>query len=227
MSGSSKFLGCDVASYPGDSTMAWLWAHGFRVSGFYLNHHRGGRDDSWINQRSALSGAGWGLAPIYLGWQTVDNTGKRLAPPPDPQGTAVVDATEALKLVGMAGFAPGSSIYFDIEDGTVPSGSYQAYLLAWTTAVANAGFVPAVYCSHLCNAWAASHNLPHWCFHLVSTDPGPYDPGSLPQPEVDAGSMGVQFLQNVHLSGLPAKLDLNWFTIPDPSCPHAVSQVIA
>jgi hypothetical protein len=224
MSGTSKYLGFDIATYPGDSTMAWLWGHGFRVTGFYLNHSRGGEDDSWISRRSVLAGAGWGLAPTYLGWQMVDNRGNRLAAPTDPQSTAATDAAEAVALMNKAGFAPGSTVYFDIEDGTPPSGAYQQYLLGWIAGITAAGFVPATYCSHLCNQWATGQNLPHWCFHLVSTDPGPYDPGSLPQPEIDAGSLGVQFLQNVHLAGLPAKIDLDWFAVPDPSCAHATSQ---
>jgi len=205
--------------------MAWLWGHGFRVSGFYLNHSRGSEDNSWISRRTVLAGSGWGLAPLYLGWQMVDTLGNRLPAPTDPSATAITDAAEAVALMRKAGFELGSTVYFDIEDGTPPSGAYQQYLLGWLAAVTAAGFVSAVYCSHLCNDWASAHDLPHWCFRLVSTDPGPYDPGSLPRPAIDAGSIGVQFLQNVHLSGLPAKVDLNWFRIRDPSSP-AISQAI-
>jgi hypothetical protein len=224
MSGSSRFLGFDIASYPGDFTMGWLWSHGFRITGFYLNHSRGSQDDTWLPRRAVLHGSGWGLAPIYLGWQTVDNRGNHLPPPADPQSAAATDSGEAIALMSKAGFDAGSTVYFDIEDGTVPAGAYQDYLLRWIAAVRTGSFVPAVYCSHLCNQWAAGQNLPHWCFHLVSTDPGPYDPGSLPQPVIDQGSMGVQFLQNVHLAGLPAKIDLDWFAVPDPSSAHATSQ---
>jgi hypothetical protein len=224
MSGTSTYLGFDISAFPGASTMAWLWGHGFRISGFYLNHSRGGEDDTWISQRSALAGAGWGLAPIYLGWQMVDTSGNALPPPSDPQSTAATDAAEAIALMNKAGFAPGSTVYFDIESGTPPSGPYEQYLLTWTASVSAANFVPAVYCSHLCNQWAANQSLPHWCFHLVSTDPGPYDPGNLPQPSIDAGSIGVQFLQNVSLSGLPVVIDIDLFAVADPSCAHATSQ---
>jgi hypothetical protein len=225
MSGASKYLGFDISTYPGDSTMAWLWTHGFRVSSFYLNHSRGSQDNTWIGRRAVLAGSGWGLAPLYLGWQMIDNRGNRLPAPTDPQSAASTDGAEAVSLMNRAGFAPGSTVYFDIEDGTLPSGAYEQYLLGWMSAIIQAGFVPATYCSHLCNRWAANQSLPHWCFHLVSTDPGPYDPGSLPQPEIDDGSMGVQFLQNIHLLGLPAKIDVNWFAVPDPSCAHATSQI--
>jgi hypothetical protein len=220
----ARYLGLDIAAYPGDATMAWLWGHGFRVCGFYLNHYRGGADDSWIARGPALVGAGWGLAPLYLGWQTVDTRGNRLPAPADPQAAAATDAAEAVGLMQRSRFDPGSSIYFDIEDGTVPAGAYEQYLSGWASAVAAAGFIPAVYCSHLCNDWAARRNLPRWCYHLVPDSAGPYDPQNLPQPPLEAGSMGVQFLQNVLLAGLPVKLDLDWFAVPDPACPHATSQ---
>jgi hypothetical protein len=227
MSGDSKYLGFDSATYPGDATMAWLWGHGFRVSGFYLNHSRGGEDDTWISRRALLVGAGWGLAPLYLGWQLVDVQGNRLPAPADPQATAATDAAEAVGLMRKAGFAPGSTIYFDIEDGTTPTGAYQAYLLGWMAAVASSQFVPATYCSHLLNPWAAGQDIPHWCFHLLAPQSGPYDPGGLPQPAIDAGTIGVQFLQNIHLAGLPVRVDVNWFTLPDPSSADATSQAIA
>ena len=101
-SNTNKFLGFDVATYPGDAAVAWLWTHGFRVTGFYLNHHRGGEDDTWILRRSKLVNAGWGLAPLYLGWQTVDTQGHHLAPPGDPAGTAKLDSAEAASLMSKA-----------------------------------------------------------------------------------------------------------------------------
>ena len=227
MSASTRYLGFDIATYPGDATMGWLWGHGFRISGFYLNHHRGEADETWIARRRTLAAAGWGLAPLYLGWQTVDIRGHRLPPPPNPQTTGAADAAEAVALMQRSGFSPGSAVHFDIEDGTVPAGAYEQYLLAWKTAVAAAGFSPAVYCSHLCNAWAAANSLPHWCFRLVDKVAGPYDPARLPQPPIEDGSLGVQFLQQVHLAGLPVAVDLDWFAVPDPASAHAASQADA
>jgi hypothetical protein len=157
----------------------------------------------------------------------VDTHGNRLQAPNDPQSTAATDAAEAIRLMNKAGFAPGSTVYFDIEDGTVPSGAYEQYLLAWVAGVSAGQFMPATYCSHLVNAWADSNDLPHWCFHLIAPSTTAYDPANLPQPPIDDGGIGVQFLQNVHLAGLPAKVDLDWFAVPDPSSPHAVSQAIS
>jgi Domain of unknown function (DUF1906) len=134
-SNTNQFLGFDVATYPGDAAVAWLWTHGFRVAGFYLNHHRGGEDDTWISRRSKLINSGWGLAPLYLGWQTVDNRGNHLPAPNDPSATAAIDAAEAAKLMNKAGFDAGSVIFFDIEDGSVPLGNYDDYLNAWFSGV--------------------------------------------------------------------------------------------
>ncbi|MBV8567662.1 MAG: DUF1906 domain-containing protein [Methylobacteriaceae bacterium] len=219
-----KFLGFDVMSYPGDGTVAWLWAHGFRICGLYLNHHRGGKDESWISHRPRLANSGWGLAPLYLGWQTVDNHGHQLPPPGDPQTTAAADAREAVALMQAAGFGVGSTIFFDIEDGTIPSGSYDRYLVSWFGAVRAANYVPATYCSYRLASWARQNNIPCWSFHIPANGHGPFDPGSLPAASIDDGCIGTQFRQEAHLNGLPLAVDLDWFSIRDPSSAHAVSQ---
>jgi hypothetical protein len=98
--------------------------------GFYLNHHRGqgGEDESWLSRRSTLVNAGWGLAPLYLGYQTVDRHGNHLPPPSDPAQSGAIDGAEATVLMSTAGFPADSVVFFDIEDGTVPSGRYESYL---------------------------------------------------------------------------------------------------
>src|ERR1700722_818960 len=218
MSGNGKYLGFDCSGYPGDSTMAWLWGHGFRITGFYLNHGPGGEDDSWISRRALLANAGWGLAPLYLGRETVYVHGNHIPPPANPGPTAATDAAEAMALMRKAGFAPGTTLYFDIEDGTTPSGLYLQYLTAWFAAVKAGGFNPAMYCSHLINAWAAAQGLPHWCFHLTKPiGSGPYDPTALPSASIDSGAVGVQFLQDTHMTGLPTQIDVSWFAVADPS----------
>jgi Domain of unknown function (DUF1906) len=222
----AQYLGIDVMSYPGDSTMAWLWAHGFRVTGFYLNHRRGGpEDNSWISHHPILANAGWGLAPLYLGWQTVDNQGNHLPAPSNPSGTAATDVTETVALMNTAGFAQGTVIYIDIEDGTVPSGDYDTYLSDWITGIRAQGFVPGVYCSHLCIAWATSKGVPIWSVHIGDNSGGPYDPGNLPI-TLDSGCIGTQFRQEKLLNGLPLQLDLDCFAVPDPSSGVAASQLV-
>lgn len=223
-----KFLGIDVASYPGDATMGWLWVHGFRITGFYLNHHRGpgGEDESWTLRRSSLINAGWGLAPLYLGYQTVDSRGHHLPPPSDPVSIAAVDATESVALLNKAGFPRGSALYFDIEDGTVPSANYDSYLDAWFQGIRSAGFLPAVYCSHNLINWSKTKNVTCWSFHIPFIGGGPYDPGNLPI-ELDAGCVGTQFRQESHLNGLPIRLDLDCFIVPDPSSAPATTQAVA
>jgi hypothetical protein len=223
---SQTYLGFDIATYPGDYTLAWLWNQGFRVAGFYLNHHRGSEDEGWISNRSGLVSAGWGLAPLYLGWQTVDNRGNRLPPPSDPTGTATADAAEAVALMNKAGFRQGSVVFFDIEDGTVPSGNYDAYLKSWFSQIRAQGFSPAVYCGHYCTQWAKGHGVPAWSVHIPYVNGGPYDPGSLPV-ALDPGCVGTQYRQNTHLLGLPAAIDLDCFAVPDPSSGTAVEQTAA
>ncbi len=224
-----SFWAFDCYSYPGDSAVAWLWAHGFRISGLYLNHRRGagGEDQSWISKRSALANAGWGLIPLYLGWQTVGSGGGVLSPPSDPAGSAAADAAEALALLHQAQLPPGSTVYFDIESGTVPAGVYQTYLLAWRDAVKAGGFYPGAYCSHLCATWAIAKGFPVWSFHIPFNGGPAVNPASLPTDAIDNGCLGTQIRQNVYITGLPLKIDLSRFSIPDPSCPSGVSQAIS
>jgi hypothetical protein len=213
-----RYLGFDVASYPGDGVVAWLWGHGFRISGLYLNHRRGGpEDDSWISRRALLVKAGWGLAPLYLGWQTVNPNGSRASPPGDPMAAAATDAAEAARLMAKAGFAAGSAVYCDIEDGTPPSGACDTYLAALFSGIRTAGFLPAAYCSYLCAPWAAKKGVACWSFHIPAHNEGAIDPGNVPAAAIDAGCIGTQFRQNVHLSGLPLAIDLDWFSVADPS----------
>jgi hypothetical protein len=221
------YLAFDTYSYPGDAEMAWMWAHGFTICGLYLNHARGGQDQTWIPQAPNLAGAGWGLIPLYLGWQTVDNQQHHLPPPSDPNGTAQTDAAEAVALMQAAKLPVGTAIYFDIEDGTVPSGDYQTYLLGWAAAIAAAGYTPAVYCSHNCAAWAGANNFPAWSFHLPFMGGPALDPANLPTDAIDPGCLGTQIRQNVSVQGLPLKIDFSRFSIPNPSCPSGVTQAIS
>ena len=72
-----------------------------------------------------------GLAPLHLGYQTVDVHGHRIAPPSDPTAAAASDGAQATALMTKSGFRPGSVVFIDIEDGTVAWGNYESYLNQW------------------------------------------------------------------------------------------------
>jgi len=141
----SGFAGFDASSYPGDAVMAWLLANTNLVwCGYYLAPAPSHGDTSWMGKRAALAAAGWGFAPTYLGQQVI-RPGSL-----DPSAAnGALDGAQAVSLMQSEGFAPGACVYLDIENGPPLTQLQQDYTSAWCNTVANGGFTPGVYCSHL------------------------------------------------------------------------------
>ena len=55
---------------------------------------------------------------------------------------------EAAKFMADEGFLPGSCVYLDLEDGSLPQ-KLSDYTASWIQAVTDGGFQPGVYCSHV------------------------------------------------------------------------------
>src|ERR1700755_3469138 len=112
------FAGFDTDIYPGDSQMAWLKANTNLVwCGYYLAPAPSHHDTSWMGARAALVAQGWGIAPVYLGQQTPAPGSHN---PSVGQGTT--DGNNAAKLMTGEGFAPGSCVYLDLENGPPMTG---------------------------------------------------------------------------------------------------------
>lgn len=160
--------GFDISEYPGDAVMAWLKANTNLVwCGYYLGGAPSHPDESWMGKRVALTAAGWGLAPLYVGEQDV--------PPGSEHPSAAkgrTDGHQAVALMTSEGFAPGTRIFLDLEDGSLLS-PLPAYTAAWIDAVNVGGFQGGVYCSHK----IAQHvsdlrpGVPIWAFKVPTTDP--------------------------------------------------------
>lgn len=137
--------GFDTSHYPGDSQMAWLKANtNLAWCGFYLAPAPSHSDTGWMNTRATLVAQGWGLAPVYLGQQTA-GPGSHIITA--AQGS--LDGANAAQLAGQAGFAKGSYVYLDVEDGSAPTAASQAYIKAWAQALAQQGYSVGIYCSHV------------------------------------------------------------------------------
>ena len=64
--------GFDRSDYPGDAVMAWLKANTNLVwCGYYFGVAPSHSGTSWMGKRAHLVGAGWGIAPIYVGEQVI------------------------------------------------------------------------------------------------------------------------------------------------------------
>jgi len=220
------YPGFDSDVFPGPATLAWLKANTNLVwCGYYLapapNHH----DRSWMGQRAALTAAGWGLAPTYLG-QQLSLSGSHIMTA--AQGT--IDGDEAAAFMRSEGFAQGSFVYLDLEDGPPFAGSRTDYVAAWVAAVEAAQFGAGVYCSHAFAAevQATQPNIRVWAYRVpidtVHPFPGTNFPDSAPAGCGYTGAFMWQLGQNCQITlGVtpPGQLvvDLSTSVSPDPSHP--------
>ncbi|RKP44187.1 glycoside hydrolase domain-containing protein [Trinickia fusca] len=138
------YAGFDTDTFPGQAQLDWMKANtNLSWCGYYLAPAPSHDDTGWMGNRQALIDQGWGLLPIYLGQQTAGPGSHNAIA---PQGST--DGSQAAQLMQAEGFASGTYVFIDWEDGGVPSADAQAYLCAWVTAVMESGYQPGIYCSH-------------------------------------------------------------------------------
>lgn len=154
--------GFDVSAFPGEAAMrAWRQASPYRWVGYYLPAPCR-RDASWSGTRELLERTGWGVAVLYVGQQAFDG------PPPDTAqmgGRPVLcsrtlltpergraDARDAVARARAEGFAPGSTVFLDVERMAAVPDSMLAYYGAWTDELLRDGtYTPGTY-AHQANA---------------------------------------------------------------------------
>src|SRR3954453_11452693 len=136
--------GVDVSAYPGDKVMKFLKQNTNLVwSGFYLGPAPSHKGTDWMTTRNTLVTMGWGLAPLYVGQQTVGPGSKH----PD-KAHGIADGADTVKLMKKSGFPPGSCVYLDLENGLPFPAKERDYVVAWVDNVEKGGFKAGVYCSH-------------------------------------------------------------------------------
>jgi hypothetical protein len=219
------FSGFDRLEYPGDAIMTWLKNNTNLVwCGYYLAPAPSHGNTSWMTNRAKLAGEGWGLAPIFVGQQV---TGPGSLSP--SAATGLADGKVAVDLMTTEGFAIGSVVYLDIENGPPVTDLQQAYIANWCDTVSSAGFSPGVYCSHLIAL--SIHTLRTscriWAFNVATTQPHPV-PAPYPDPNPSgcgyigayAWQLGQDSLINVPLANLQTlDVDLSSAIVVDPSTP--------
>jgi hypothetical protein len=221
--------GFDSAAYPGDACMAWLKTNtNLEWCGYYLGPTPSYRGASWMTQQAALSAAGWGIAPIYVGEQVVPPGSQN---PSAAKGTA--DGADAVQLLAGDGFAPGTCVFLDLEDGSLPQ-ALSDYTAAWIDAVVVGGFQPGVYCSHVIAGQvnAVRPGVPIWAFKVPTN--GAHPAAGPPFRQDDpagsgyAAAQGWQLDQNGLINVPPApggrlQVDLSSALSPNPGGPAAVA----
>jgi len=135
-----QYIGFDRNDYPGDSALPALRRH-FDFVGYWLTNPPGERSDSWVGKRDALRAQGFGFLVLANGRTDAEikAAGK------DAAATGRKDAATAVAAAVREGFAPGTVIFLDQEEGGRLLPEQAAYLFAWTEAVSGAGFRAGVY----------------------------------------------------------------------------------
>jgi len=220
------FPGFDTSEFPGAAEMQWLRNNTNLVwCGYYLGPAPSHSSTSWIGQRSALQAAGWGIAPVYVGQQIGGPGSHRVS---GSQGR--VDGQDAAQLLEREGFAAGTCVYLDLEDGPPLAAPRTDYVTAWVNAVRGSGFQPGVYCSHALatDAHALCPDARLWAFKVETIRehafPGTNFPDLHPAGCGFPGAYIWQLGQNCRLN-LPSApmnsplVDLDSALTPDPGAP--------
>lgn len=138
------FAGFDTSAYPGDAAMGALKATtNLAFTGFYLGPAPSHRDIGWMDKRATLVAMGFGLAPIYVGQQTIGPGSRNVSA---AQGT--IDGGDAAGLMLEAGFPDLSVCFLDLENGPPFHGAQISYVQMWCAALKLGRYTPGVYCSH-------------------------------------------------------------------------------
>lgn len=138
------FPGFDVSDW--DAHLAWMWRwSNLRFVGFYLAHSASQRRTDWTGHWHDLRDLGWTLLPLWVPFSD-KGIGGMLTADGDDHGH------RAARLAVEAGLETGAAVYLDIEKpvfGGKDDRGYATYVVNWMTALRDAGFTPAVYCSRL------------------------------------------------------------------------------
>jgi hypothetical protein len=158
----AAFPGFDTGRYPGEAALrAWRDASPYRWIGYYLASpcHR---DASWMGARDAIERVGFGTAVLYVGQQAFENAAPDTLPPERilcsrslltaEQGHA--DGRDAVAKAAADGFAPGSTIFLDVERMQEVAPAMVIYYQAWHDELLASGrYLPGTY-AHTGNAAA-------------------------------------------------------------------------
>jgi len=138
---SHSYLGFDRNIYPGDAAMPIL-RKTFAFTNYWLSPPPGERTNTWRGKREFLRSRGFGFLVLYRGRESRELKNEAAA-----KRIGIQDAKDAVDAAKSEGFASGTIIFLDIEEGGRLPASYHAYLGVWSEELTRAGYHPGVYCS--------------------------------------------------------------------------------
>ena len=219
------YAGFDRADCPSLDMMARLKADtNLEWCGFYLPAPSQ-RGATWKGKRAALVAQGWGLTPIYVGQQV---TGPGARNTSSAQGAT--DGADAFDKMKAEGFARGSWVYLDLENGPPFTTLQKGYVAAWVDTVESFGYRAGVYCSYLfaSEVKALCPTARIWVFHLKVAKIAAHPVDGIKFPQLDpansgfAGAVIWQFDDEARLSAFgDLACDLDSSTMRDPGAPEA------
>jgi hypothetical protein len=138
---SPTYLGFDRNVYPGDDALPVL-RKTFTFASYWLSLPPGEKINTWRGKRELLHSQGFGFAVLYRGRES-----RELKTETRAKEKGALDARNAAASAKEEGFAAGTVIFLDIEEGGRLPATYHAYLRTWADELTRAGHRPGVYCS--------------------------------------------------------------------------------
>jgi hypothetical protein len=135
------YLGFDRNDYPGDAALPIL-RKSFSFTGYWLSPPPGEKNNTWLGKRKLLRSQGFGFLALYRGRKSteVESSGAAME-------AGYQDAKNAAATAKSEGFASGTIIFLDIEEGGRLPSNYLVYIAVWFYDLTRAGYRPGVYCS--------------------------------------------------------------------------------
>lgn len=139
--GAMVYLGFDRNDYPGEAALDKL-RKTFAFSGYWLNAPPGETTTTWRGKREILRQHGFGFLVLFNG-----RLDKELRAAIDASRLGVRDSQEAVRAAQAEGFARGTVIFLDQEEGGRMLPEQRQYLHAWIDGVNAADYRAGIYCS--------------------------------------------------------------------------------
>ena len=114
----ATYLGFDLNIYPGDDALPIL-RRTFSFTGYWLGPPPGEKRSNWQGKRELLASQGFGFVVLFNGRDTRNLRNSMGCP-----ATRCADAQAAVQLARHEGFAHGTVIFLDIEEGGRLPASY-------------------------------------------------------------------------------------------------------
>ena len=138
-------IGFDSNDYPGDQALPALRRH-FAFAGYWLTNPPGASHNGWQGKRDVVLRNGFGFLVLANG-KTDAQIARSKRTGTAPAALGAKDAATAVAAAQREHFPTHTILFLDQEEGGRLNTNQSTYLLAWTEAVANSGYLPGVYAS--------------------------------------------------------------------------------